>query len=236
MDVYGGFVIILLIANRKEVFVTGEYYHVYNRGVDKRDIFSDEDDVDRFLEGLCIFNQTDPIQSIQRYREINGESVDVGRLRNSDELVQIVSYSLLPNHFHILLKQKVDGGISEFMKRIGGYTKYFNDKYDRSGALFQGKFKARHCANDLYLKLIFCYTTFNFKIHNISKERMKFVRSSWTEYVSEKFYFVSPREAKFILMLFGSQDKIQKYAKDVISIIRKKRDQTEIDDNDFEIK
>jgi hypothetical protein len=65
---------------------------------------------------------------------------------------------------------------------------------------------------------------------------MKFVRSSWEEYALEKFYCISISEAKSILMLFGSLDKIQKYAKDVISIIRKKRDQAEVGDNDFEIK
>lgn len=226
------------MASRKEKLVTGEYYHIYNRGADKRDIFSDEEDQDRFLESMHIFNQVESTRSIRDQRENHGKAFsDAGRLRKSnDPLVEIAASCLLLNHFHILLKQKVDGGISEFMKRVlGGYTKYFNDKNDRSGVLFQGPFKSKLCNSDLYFKLIFCYVTFNFKIHNITNEKLKFVRSSWEEYVSKKFYCVDEKVSEFVLSLFGNLSKINKYAQDIVSIIRRKREKGELSEDDFKI-
>ncbi len=226
------------MSKRKEPLVSGEYYHIYNRGVDKRDIFCDPEDVDRFSESIYLFNQLKPTGSIRDQREIFGVknviSPDVSRL--GKDLVEIVSFCFLPNHFHILLKQKVDGGISEFMKRItGGYTKYFNDKYDRSGSLFQGVFKSSLCGNDLYFKLVFCYVSFNFNIHNISKGRMEFVKSSIEEYVSRKFFIINEKEADFVLSLFGNLRHAAKYAKEIIFDIRKRRGKNELNDEDFKI-
>jgi putative transposase len=225
--------------NRKHKLVTNEYYHIYNRGVDKRDIFSDEDDVERFLESMIIFNQIKPTASLRDQREIKGVKNFLNHpgveLLGRNGLVDIVSFCILPNHFHILLRQKVDNGISEYMRRIlGGYTNYFNSKYDRSGALFQGKFKSKLCGGDLYFKLLFCYTTFNFKVHDISKDGTKFVRSSWDEYISKKFSLVSEKEANFVLDIFQNMSKVTKYAKEIISVIRRKRVKLELNEDDFE--
>ncbi|KKR20019.1 MAG: hypothetical protein UT50_C0023G0001 [Candidatus Moranbacteria bacterium GW2011_GWA2_39_41] len=121
-------------------FVDGEYYHVFNRGVEKRDIFLDKYDYSRFLKSIKEFNQIEPVISL--YIKSKTNSVGVKPLQN-DALVEIVAYNLLPNHFHFILKQLRDGGVSEFMKRMGGgYTGYFNHRYRRSGSLFQGRFKA----------------------------------------------------------------------------------------------
>jgi hypothetical protein len=90
----------------------------------------------------------------------------------SKKLVEINAYSLLPNHFHLIVEQLVDGGISEFMKRLsGGYTNYFNEKYDRSGSLFQGKFKRVHISSDEQFNYLFSYVNENHSVHDLSFER-----------------------------------------------------------------
>jgi putative transposase len=121
-------------------FESGEFFHIYNRGTDKRDIFSDVYDYERFVLSLKEFNNIEPVYSLYlksmkdaHFRRPTSKALDVGRLKTP--LIEIIAYSLLPNHFHLLVKQKEDGGISEFMKRMGGgYTKFYNSKHERSGA------------------------------------------------------------------------------------------------------
>lgn len=223
------------MANRKEPLITGEYYHLYNRGVDKRNIFADEDDFDRFFESILIFNQKDPVGSIRDQKEVLGNLPVVQLLGDLEPLVEIVAYCILPNHFHFLVKQKIDGGISAFMhKLLSGYTRYFNEKYERSGALFQGKFKSKHANTDQYFKLLFCYVSFNFKIHNLSTEKKRFIDSSAKEYESKKYTYVSEKEARLIFEIFGNFKKIKKYASEIISIVRTNRGQSELENSDFD--
>lgn len=119
-------------------FATDEYYHILNRGIEGRNIFIDKTDYQRFLEGLEKFNTSlpvklrDGIEDKQSYRGLP-----------STKLVDVVCFCLLPNHFHLLLKQLVDKGISTFMEKLGtGFAYYFNVKRQRKGRLFQGSFKA----------------------------------------------------------------------------------------------
>src|SRR5690606_36166474 len=77
-------------------------------------------------------------------------------------LVEIGAYCLMPNHFHILLKSKEDDGISKFMNKLGtSYSMYFNRRYERTGILFQGRYKAKHVESDEYLKYLFSYSHLN---------------------------------------------------------------------------
>src|SRR3989338_11360282 len=120
----------------REPFSNSEYYHIYNRGVDKRMIFSDSYDVARFLKSMDLFNTVAPIGSL--YLQTFDKQPDPKRKK----LVDIVAFCLYPNHYHIILRQRIDRGIPEFMKRLnGGYTLYFNIKTKRGGSLFQGAFK-----------------------------------------------------------------------------------------------
>jgi len=132
---------------RKVPFVNDKYYHVYNRGVDKRQIFQDENDYFRFLAGLVIFNDT---QNRTNLTKTLKEALDEADKRK--KIVDIIAYCLMPNHFHLLVKQSVEGGLSLFLKKLGiGYTHYFNKKYERSGVLFQGKSKNSLVDNDVHL-------------------------------------------------------------------------------------
>lgn len=101
------------------------------------------------------------------------------------ELVQIVAYCLNPNHFHMILKQVSDNGISEFMKRLGGgYTWHFNKKHNRSGALFQGRFKSIHIDTNEYLLHLSAYVNKNDFIHGYGKIEWKY--SSYLDYIGKR--------------------------------------------------
>ncbi len=155
--------------------INGEFYHVYNRGVDKRSIFEDQTDVLRFLTGLAAFNNVSPVQCLSNelsrpnYR---GPTPIISRRehrqgKDNEKLVSVIAYHVLENHFHILLRQDTDGGLAEYMKRVGGgYTGYFNEKHERSGSLFQGKYKYVHVETDEYLRYLFAYINFNNTIHD----------------------------------------------------------------------
>src|SRR3989338_7884056 len=141
---------------RQHTFSIGEYYHVYNRGVEKRDIFVDKKDRERFHKLLYIANSTIPF----RFIEIENKSIEI--INRGDPIVAIGAYVLMPNHFHILAKEITQNGLSTFMKKIAtGYSMYFNKKYERVGPLFQGRFKAEHVVRDEHLKYLYAYIHLN---------------------------------------------------------------------------
>jgi len=134
----------------------GEYYHLYSRGVDRRAIFIDDNDRDRFVRLLYLCNGLKPVvyKTVQAFPL---EEIDIG-----ESLVAIGAYCLMPNHFHLLIKETTDGGVVKFMsKLLTAYSSYFNRKHERTGALFGSEFKASHIDNDEYLKYIFSYIHLN---------------------------------------------------------------------------
>lgn len=153
--------------NRKISFAPGEYYHVYNRGVEKRDVFTSDEDRKRFQHLLYLSNGEKPII----YRLVQGSTLynkSMGK-----KLSAVGAYVLMPNHFHLLLKETKEGGITEFLRKLTtGYTMYFNKKNDRVGPLFQGTFKAEHVGRDEYLKYLFAYIHLN---------PVKTIESGWGE-------------------------------------------------------
>ncbi|MCL5094313.1 MAG: transposase [Patescibacteria group bacterium] len=129
-------------------YVEGGIYHVYNRGVEKRDIFLDGQDYKTFLYFLkqYLIDENDPLRDTKNYK---------GRTfvrRSFCGRIELLAYVLMPNHFHLLLKQKGERDIAEFLKCLAtSYSLYFNDKYDRVGTLFQGRYKAVLVKDDAYL-------------------------------------------------------------------------------------
>lgn len=207
---------------RKTSFVTGENYHVYNRGVDKRIIFTDEYDIRRFLQSMTEFNAVEPIGSLYEnsFNKLGGETPKspVGRL------VNIIAYCLNPNHFHLMLEQSVDGGISEFMKRLGGgFTNYFNNKYKRNGALFQGVFKDAHIDTNEYLLHVSAYVSLNDRVHQLGGETPKLVksRSSWNEYTDKGVEGICKKEV--ILEQFKNKGEYEKFALESLELIIKRK-------------
>ncbi|MFA6257702.1 MAG: transposase [Candidatus Paceibacterota bacterium] len=206
---------------RKDPLITNQYYHIYNRGVDKRDIFMNEADLNRFVLSVKKFNDIDPIGSIKDLMLKKPEDSDVGR---PNPLVSIVCYCFNPNHFHFIIKQEVDGGISEFLKRLlGGYTKYFNLTHKRSGALFQGRFKSNLIDDNAYFLKIRPYVHLNYLVHDIPKEKMHLVLSSEKEYNMGDFVIVEEKEAKELLDFYNGNENFKKECLDVISFIKEER-------------
>jgi REP element-mobilizing transposase RayT len=139
---------------------------------------------------------------------------DLFTFDRGQQLVEIMCYTLMPNHFHLLLTihrssmkrtdANLDNNISVFMKRLtSAYSKYYNYKYNRTGSLFEGKFKAEHVADSNYFKYLFSYIHLN---------PIKLIQSNWREvgikdlkkineflneykYSSFRDYFQSPRKA-----------------------------------------
>jgi len=140
-------------------FATEEFYHVFNRGVDKRVIFSDALDYQRFMLLMLLANDTLNVDLYQSFRDYS-----IPELINSKRvpIVKIGAFTLMPNHYHFLISELVDGGISSFMHKIGtGYSMYFNMKNERSGALFQGRYKAKHLHSDNYVRYMYQYIHLN---------------------------------------------------------------------------
>ncbi|MDD5489707.1 MAG: transposase [Candidatus Moranbacteria bacterium] len=162
---------------KPESFITGEYYHIYNRGVEKRKIFDNESDYKRFRSSLRDFNSTDPAWKIEWAKE-------KGEITEGEALVEVIAYCFNSNHYHLLLKQVRNDGVSDFMRKIGtGHTMYFNKKYDRSGVLFQGKFKSVHVKNNNHLLYLSAYVNCNSEIHKIAKAE-EYKWCSFGEYLS----------------------------------------------------
>jgi len=205
---------------RKIKFGKGEYYHIFNRGVDKRIIFSDSRDFQRFLQSMKEFNIVQPIGSIleSHFRKKKFGNL-VSKDSEDEKLVNFICYCLNPNHYHFILEQLADRGIEKFMHRIGtGYTKFFNKKYKRSGSLFQSSFRAIHIGSDEYLMHLSAYINLNNKIHQFGSLASK---SSWDEYKMNKAGFCNK---DIILNQFKNVGSYTNFAKESLKDIRERKD------------
>jgi len=181
--------------------VEGEIYHVLNRGVDRRLIFQQQSDLERFFDGMQNFNTLKPIGHLPRSR--NPVSID-------QKLVDFIAYNLNPNHFHFILKQLTEKGIERFIHRLTiSHSKYFNLKYSRTGTLFQGRFKAIHVDSNEYLLHLSAYVNLNDAAH-AHESKPKLSKSSWKEYIGEsKEKFC---DKSIILEQFKNREKYKKFA------------------------
>jgi putative transposase len=180
---------------RKVPLENEEYYHIFNRGVDKREVFLDEADYWRFLFSLRLMNDKNNGAMIawRDYSKTNSEATleqffltSNVRKKKQDPLVEIIAYCLNPNHYHLILRQIQEKGIETFMQKVGnGYTKYFNKKNNRSGVLFQGSFKSSHINTNEYLLYVSAYVNCNSQVHKIAPAG-KYFWSSFKEYIGEK--------------------------------------------------
>ena len=188
---------------RKISFNTNDVYHIYSRGVEKRKIFLDSNDYSRFVSILkhCLnFDYPYSLlkQHLKKARNPKDKEKVILRLetRRIQPPVEIISFCLMPNHYHLTLKQLVENGITNFMHRIGtGYTNYFNIRQDRSGRLFESTFKAVVVESDEQLLHLTRYQHLNpRKLGSASpKQLIDYDWSSLSTYLSgEKFSFVKP--------------------------------------------
>lgn len=200
------------MASKKPIFTTGEIYHIYNRGVEKRDIFTKTVDYLEMIHDLYDMNDVRPWNFESRYqRRANPRD-------SKDPVVEIFAFVLMPNHYHLLLRQTEERGITTFMQKLGtGYTMYFNKSNERVGPLFQGPFKAIHVDHDDYLQNLVGYIHTN-PINLVTLEvssALNYLRSyrwsSFPDYLGiENFSLLSPRS--FIFDVMGGKNGIEKSA------------------------
>lgn len=128
--------------NSRKEYGAGGHYHVYNRGVNKCPIFLDEQDFKVFLGYMKLYLEPPNLQG-QALQDENGRTIPPSKEpKNYMGKIELLAYCLMPNHFHLLIKQNTDRGIAEFMQSlIQRYVMYFNKKYQRVGGLFQSRYK-----------------------------------------------------------------------------------------------
>ena len=192
-----------------------EFYHLYNRGVEKRKIFLCRADYERFEALLYLANQSEPADLKYQGRSF----AEICNVRTGDPLVEIVAYCLMSNHFHLLVRECVEGGIAKFMQKVTtGYTMYFNKRNGRSGALFEGTYKAKHVSDDRYFRYLVSYIHLNpvklfdskWKENGI-KDRAgaeryltHYVHSSYLDYVGKERVQALILEKKTLVDIFPS--------------------------------
>ena len=235
---------------RKTEFANEEYYHIYNRGVNKEDVFCNEKDFGRFIMGMREFNNESTYEQRtfvkNRMSQKNSEkelkkglgpeasepSPFLSSFSEFDSLLEFLSslpklaeficYCLNPNHYHFILKQLAENGIEKFMHKLGtGYATYFNLKHNHSGHLFQGPFQAKHINTNEYLLWLSGYVNGNPEIHKIA-EAENYRWSSYQDYLSKRNGTLCEKE--IILSQFGNADEYKKYVEMVIKESGKRKD------------
>lgn len=200
---------------RKAKFTNNEYYHIFNRGVDKRDIFLDDEDWARFFQSMSEFNTSQPIGSIYENSFRKKELKHL--MSKSGRLVNFICYCLNPNHYHFILEQQIENGIEKFMQKLGnGFTKYFNNKYQRTGSLFQGTYKAVHIDSNEYLLHLSAYVNLNNKVHRIENNF-----SSWEEYINNRAGFC---KKDIILNQFNNINEYKNFAENSLTDILERKE------------
>lgn len=192
-------------------YVENGYYHIYNRGVEKRTIFLDEEDCTVFLHYLKLY--LSPIEELKQL-DLPGLRIQRFIRLNLFSEIDLLAFALMPNHIHLQIKQKTVDGIVKLMKRLStAYVMYFNKKYKRVGSLFQNRYKAALIETDEYLLHLSRYIHLNpAKINNGKKLDFNEF-SSYPYYLGQKqASWVKPQE---ILSYFRSAQR--KNLKDILS-------------------
>jgi putative transposase len=217
---------------RKLTFADDGIYHVFNRGVEKRSIFLDNQDHYRFIHCLFDLNNDNHVVNSRYYFDPEIPDLKPGTPRKNKEarecLVDVLVFTLMPNHFHLLLRQRKKDGIQRFIQKVCvGYVMYFNKKYERSGVLFQGRFKAVEVDKNEYFQYLPHYIHLNPLCIKGNKtgswrEAYSFLEnykwSSFPDYIGKK-NFPSVTKRDMILGIFGNKAT---YRRNVREILREK--------------
>lgn len=213
-----------MATKRNLVFVTNNIYHVYNRGVERRILFSNTREHTRFIQTLWYYRFRKPPLRFSKFFTLNPQEQSVARttLLHSPKQVDILAHCLMPNHFHLLLRQTADGGIRRFLSNVSdSYAKYFNTKHTRVGPLFQGAFKAVFIETDEELMHVSRYIHLNPMAVSLI-EIKGLVRYRWSSYGA---YIQSAPdemvETATVLSLFRSQGAYQQFVHDQADYAKK---------------
>ena len=218
----------LSMSSNRPQFVTGEIYHIVNRAIEGRNLFQQISDYFRFIFCLYELNDKNLVKMRSRIKE-RRERKRTGRTRaiKREPVVEIIAFCLMPNHYHLVVRQLVNGGISLLMKKLGdSYVGYFNQKYNRKGrgSIFQGRFKAIHVkTNNQFINLI-CYIftnpiellekTWKEKGVKNPEKAIRYLESyQWSSYLDclGKPNFPSVTQRDFLMKVFRGSENIKKF-------------------------
>ncbi len=178
-------------------FANGEIYHIYNRGIDRRPIFTNKQEYRRLIQSLAFYIPTDTSIRLSHYLVMSQgdqQKVDLRR-QMASRRVSTLSYCLMPNHFHLLLRQESEGGISEYLRLLqNSYARYFNIKHSRSGALFEGIFKAVYIESQQQLVHVSRYIHLNPYTAYLVKDPSNLANYAWSSLRD----YVAPSPTSFI--------------------------------------
>lgn len=198
------------MASRIFPFVDGEYYHVFNRGVAKMQIFNNFNDYTRFLKTVIYYSIEGPKPRFSTF------APTTTTLNKDKKIVDVICYCLMPNHFHFLLRQTRKGGITEFVSKLSNsYTKYINVKNKRVGHLLQGNFKAVHVGTNEQLIHLSRYIHLNPVVGYVVKDLNTYRWSSYLEYVNSSGNEICDKT--IILDQFKSADGYKQFVLDKIN-------------------
>lgn len=173
---------------RREQFAPGEVYHLLNRGVEGRTVFLDDADRVHFLHLLAYHLRPSPVPFSHRTR-FSQSSAPHGRQSLGELLLELLCFALMPNHFHLLVRQAAEAGVSRYMQRVlNSYARYFNTRHRRSGPLFAGQYRAVHVGTDEQLVHVSRYIHLNPYVAGLTRHPLD---APWT---SLPVYVDHPRE------------------------------------------
>ncbi len=193
---------------RKIPLICGEYYHVFNRGIDHRSTFVSESDYHRAIETILLYRFTNPPLCLSKFLrlETKRRSEILNLMALNDPQVTFIAHCLMPNHFHFLIRQNFDCGISKFVGNFqNSYTKYFNTRHERDGSLFLDQFKAVRIETEEQLLHVSRYIHLNpFSGHlvNSTSNIIDYPWSSFPEYLGKVQN--GPTDRSFIMRNFNS--------------------------------
>lgn len=202
---------------RIKPLVTGEIYHVFNRGVNRQPAFTDKREYKRAQQTINFYRFLKPPVPLSKYLKMEQAKQDevLQTLADSKKLVEIFCYCLMPNHFHFLLKQLVDQGISKFISNLqNSYTKYFNTKHERDGSLFGDQFKTVRVETDEQLVHLSRYIHLNPYAGYIIRSIEQLEGYNWSSFPNYLQDSSSFADCQFILGYFKSKQQYIKFVFD----------------------
>jgi putative transposase len=203
---------------RKEKITSGEYYHIYNRGINKQTIFHDRADYARFLFLVLYFQSAKTFYNIGRI--VSGyikQRLFLITTRDFEEIIrcrslELIAFCIMPNHFHLIIKEGGEGNVAKYMHRVlGGYSRYYNAKYKTSGHLFQSEYKSVLIENNTQLLYLTAYIHRNPRVlPEWYKKEAEYEWSSYQDYIGVSRY-ADLLEQRIILDQFDSKEKYYEF-------------------------
>lgn len=201
-----------------KIFGAGSYYHIYNRGNGKRKVFLNDSDFKVFL-----FRLKENLFPELAAEMNKGKSARYHRQVLPSGAFSLICYCLMPNHFHLLVRQNIDLSVSELLKKVcTGYAKYFNKAHETVGSLFEHKFRAVGIESDSYLLWLSAYIHQNPKVAGLVEDLSKWQYSSYLDYVGLRAGKLCEKE--IILGQFKNPKEYEVFVSESYEKIKERKD------------